>query len=73
MQFACMVQRGYYPSAASESEMTTSMTEQGARMKGTFALSSLQHPLEVQEAIDQLAASEVRLGCKFKFWWQVAR
>ncbi|CAM9593982.1 unnamed protein product, partial [Scytosiphon promiscuus] len=62
LQFACMVQRGYYPLVESESETAMSTSEYGGRMRGTFALSSLQHPLEVQEAIAQLAASEVRPG-----------
>lgn len=51
-----MVEKGEYPS---QSELLSLAGETG-RMRGTFALSSAQHPLEAKRMISELGASEVK-------------
>lgn len=57
LQFACMVEKGYYPGQSS----ALGLLEDAGRMRGTFALSSAQHPLEARQMIGELGASEVRV------------
>ncbi|CAM9612922.1 unnamed protein product, partial [Pylaiella littoralis] len=55
LQFACMVQKGYYP--ADSSSAAGGVGE--GRMRGTFALSGLTHPLQAKEMVNHLGSSEV--------------
>eukprot|EP00752_Nemacystus_decipiens_P017729 g15897.t1 len=57
LQFACMVEKGYYPG---QSAFFGPDLDAG-RMRGTFAISSAQHPLEAQQMIGELGAVEGKL------------
>ncbi|CAM9464572.1 unnamed protein product [Ectocarpus fasciculatus] len=55
LQFACMLQKGYYPSN-SVTTTSTAIYPGDGRIRGTLAFSSLRHPQEAHNLVSKLGA-----------------